>query len=109
MRPVRTASDLEEILGAERALLFKHSTRCGASLRALREVEAYETSANAVDVYLLDVIADRHLAREVAERIGVRHESPQAILLEDGVPRWHASHGTIRTGVLAEVTADPER
>ena len=86
MRHVRSASELEEILRAGRALLFKHSARCGASLRALREVEAYESSAGAVDVYLLDVLADRQLSREVAERIGVRHESPQAILLEDGVP-----------------------
>jgi bacillithiol system protein YtxJ len=46
------------------------------------------------------VLADRAVARSIAERCGVRHESPQAILFEAGRPVWHASHGAITLGAL---------
>jgi len=46
------------------------------------------------------VVADRPVARGIAERCGVRHESPQAILFEAGRPVWHASHDAITLGAL---------
>ena len=37
----------------------------------------------------------RELARAVAERCGIAHESPQAIVFRDGSPVWHGSHGEV--------------
>ena len=91
---------VREAFRAGRFLLFKHSTRCGTSLRAYREVEEFEVTGGSVPVYLLDVIAERDLARELAERLGVRHASPQVILVSGGRPVWSASHGQIRADVL---------
>ncbi len=54
----------------------------------------------------IDVIGQRPLARAIAERTNVRHESPQALLLEGGEVRWHASHGAITQESLAEATGN---
>jgi bacillithiol system protein YtxJ len=102
MIPVRDEAAIESALRERIALLFKHSPRCGASLRAFREVTRFEEESAGVPVYLLDVVSDRTLAGSVAERLEIRHESPQAILLVDGQPVWHASHGGIRSAALAE-------
>jgi bacillithiol system protein YtxJ len=104
--PVHDEAAIEAALREEIALLFKHSPRCGASLRALGEVRRFETEGAGVPIYLLDVVSDRSLARSVAERLEIRHESPQAILLVGGQPVWHASHGGVRSAALAEQVPD---
>jgi hypothetical protein len=37
-----------------------------------------------------------------SKRLGVRHETPQAILLRDGKPVWKASHFRITADALAQ-------
>ncbi|MGW8283012.1 MAG: bacillithiol system redox-active protein YtxJ [Gemmatimonadota bacterium] len=102
MRPLRDESDFEQALRQERAYLFKHSTRCGSSLRALREMSRYEESDGSTPVFLVDVIAERAVSQMIADRLGVRHESPQVVLLSRGSPVWSASHGGVTAAALAE-------
>lgn len=73
-------------------LLFKHSTTCGTSAQAYDEMEDYRRGDSPVEVHVIDVHAARTVARTVAERFGIRHESPQVLLLVNGTVRWHASH-----------------
>ena len=68
-------------------LVFKHSNACGVSARAFRELEKLEGQVN-----LLEVQAVPDLSREVESLTGVRHETPQVILLRDGKAVWNASH-----------------
>ena len=44
------------------------------------------------DFYERLIATHRGLSDEAAARLGVRHETPQAILLRDGRPVWSASH-----------------
>lgn len=70
-------------------VLFKHSVSCGTS------AEAYEELATLIDVpaiYIVDVLASRPISRAIAERFGIRHESPQALVLRQGQVTWAASH-----------------
>ena len=106
--PARDELAIESALREKVALLFKHSPRCGTSHRAFREVARFEETASGIPVYLLDVVSERQLARAVAERLEVRHESPQVIFLAGGRPVWHASHGTIRADLLAERIPEPD-
>ena len=78
-------------------LLFKHSTTCPISASAHRRVAAYaeQAPAGAPPLYLVKVIESRPASNEIAARFGVRHESPQILLVRDGVCRWNASHGGI--------------
>jgi bacillithiol system protein YtxJ len=105
IQPITSRSELDAALAEPRAVLFKHSTRCWVSSRSLAEVEEFLADSAEVPVYLIDVIADRALSREVAERLDVWHQSPQAILIEDGRVVWHASHSQVTAQALAEATA----
>ena len=78
-------------------LLFKHSTSCGISTGVFR----YVTGVDA-DINLIVVQTDRHISNEIERRTGVRHESPQAIVIKDGEAVYHASHYDITVGDINE-------
>ena len=48
----------------------------------------------------MDVRAERPLSQLIAARTGVRHESPQIIILRNGAVVWSASHGDITAGAI---------
>ena len=98
MQPVRDAEELERAFGEPWALVFKHSTRCPVSSAAWREVAAFRRAHPEAVVHVVHVVEQRSLSNALAARTGVRHESPQAILLENGRVTWHDSH----EGVTAE-------
>jgi bacillithiol system protein YtxJ len=92
MQSIVTSAELEAVLREPVALLYKHSDSCPISAMSLRELEDIGAAHPGLPVYVLDVHAQRPLARYVAERLGVRHESPQVILLREGEAQWHTSH-----------------
>jgi bacillithiol system protein YtxJ len=98
--PLGTTAELEAALGAPLAVLYKHSPRCGVCVAAEREVRYFAEGHPEVPVYWLDVVAERDLAHLVTARLGVRHESPQVILLEGGAVRLAASHWDVRAADL---------
>ena len=77
-------------------LLFKHSPTCGTSAQAHEEVESLVDEGSVpADVYLISVRASRAVSNAVAERFNLRHESPQVLLVRQGVMRWNASHFSV--------------
>lgn len=84
-------------------VLYKHSAVCGMSTLARREVKAFVEQSN-VPVYEVVVQSERDVSNEIESIYGIRHESPQAIVLYRDEPAAHASHGRIRTEWLAEAT-----
>ncbi|RCX23025.1 bacillithiol system protein YtxJ [Fontibacillus phaseoli] len=83
-------------------LLFKHSTSCPISARAHRELEEYlnATPNEKITYGLIYVIEDRDISNEAADVLGVKHESPQALLVKDGQAVWHTSHSRITADAL---------
>lgn len=74
-------------------LLFKHSVTCGVSAEALDElVEHLNGDAGATRYAMIGVQTHREVSNAAAARLGVRHQSPQAILVHDGRVVWTASH-----------------
>jgi bacillithiol system protein YtxJ len=98
-------ADLPALLAAPLAVLYKHSPICPTSGFAYEEVLAFRRLRQ-VPVYLLDVIKHRPLSRVLAERLGVVHASPQAIILRGGVPAWHRSHFDIQADALTRAVDD---
>ena len=78
-------------------VLFKHSLTCGISSGVYRIVENV-----AADVNVVVIQTHRHVSNEITARTGVRHESPQAIVLRDGKPVYHASHYDIEAEHIEE-------
>jgi bacillithiol system protein YtxJ len=81
-------------------ILFKHSTTCSISSGVLREVSTVEG-----DIHMIVLQTHRPLANAIAEWTGVRHESPQAIVIKDGQPVYSASHYDIEPQVLQSYLA----
>ncbi len=80
-------------------VLFKHSTTCGISAGVFREVASV-----AGDVHVITIQTHRDLSDSLAMRTGLRHESPQAIVLVRGQAVYHASHYDIEAeGIEASV------
>lgn len=105
---VRALSDeeaLESALAEPIAVLYKHSPLCGLSEIAAGEVRRFMEASPGTPVYVLDVIRSRALAREAARRLGIRHESPQAIVVRDGAPVWSASHRGVTAAALRSAVA----
>lgn len=102
MQEITRTDEMEHLFSAPTALLFKHSTRCPISARALGEVEALLDRVPDAPVFRVDVNAQQALSDQVAERTGVTHESPQVILLRDGQPEWDASRMEINAGELID-------
>ena len=74
-------------------LLFKHSRYCGVSAEALDELQSHIDGAPQQVAYrMITVQTHRSVSDAVAKRLGLRHETPQAILLRDGKIVWNASH-----------------
>ena len=80
-------SSLIEKSNDEAVVLFKHSTTCPISAGVYHEISNAD-----VDINLIIVQHARNVSTELAEKTGVRHESPQAIVLKNGKVVYHASH-----------------
>ena len=78
-------------------IVFKHSNACSISSRAYREMEKVEGQVN-----ILEVQSAREVSRELANLTGVRHETPQVIVLRDGKAVWNASHFDVQAGAVAK-------
>lgn len=78
------------------AVLFLHDWTCPISERAEDQVLRLEGRVHTVDVTRL-----HELNRHIASVTGVRHESPQVLVLHGGKAVFDASHGRIRADVLA--------
>jgi bacillithiol system protein YtxJ len=75
-------------------LIFKHSARCSISVMAKSRMDS-EWNLENVEPWYLDLLSYRNVSSAVASQLGVQHESPQAILLKDGVVAHDCSHNAI--------------
>jgi len=84
-------------------LLFKHSFTCGVSAEALDELVAHLNERPRDASYaMVTVQTHRELSNAVARQLGVRHETPQALLIRDGRVVWSASHFRVTATAVAE-------
>lgn len=96
---VQSVDQLNEIVKTtfdKPVLLFKHSTRCGVSAMALNTFElTWSTENELCELYFVDLLNHRDVSNEIAELTGVRHESPQVIVLKGSEIVYDATHSSI--------------
>jgi bacillithiol system protein YtxJ len=93
--PLSTDLDLDRaVADSYRApvIVFKHSQSCGASWMA--EASLREGTLPA-PVRCLVVQRSRAVSERLARLVGIRHESPQVLILVDGRAAWHTSHAGV--------------
>ena len=109
LRPLEHVDELHRLLAESQSrpvLLFKHSYTCGVSVEALDELVAHlndrgprgfeRESAPRHDCppqyAMVTVQTHRAVSNAIAQKLGVRHETPQALLVKNGRVVWSASH-----------------
>jgi bacillithiol system protein YtxJ len=84
-------------------LLLTHSLTCGTSAYAFEEVEDFLSEPDLrAEACVVHVQTGRAIAVAIAERFGIRHESPQLLLISMGQVVWHASHHRITRRAIAD-------
>lgn len=106
--PFRTISTTDEL---DRALaqssrrplvIFKHSPTCGISAQAFESITEWMTlETRDADFYIVPVPASRAISTLLAQRFGIRHESPQVLVIDRGEVSWHGSHHRATAGSIA--------
>lgn len=99
-------SQLDEIISESNnapVAIFKHSTSCGISRMVKRNFEADIKAKSQVisKIYYLDLLANRDISNAIADTFNVKHESPQLIILKDGIVTSHSSHSNISAQVIS--------
>jgi bacillithiol system protein YtxJ len=82
-------------------VLFKHSLTCPISSAAYQEMSGVGT-----DVSIIVVQKAREASREVETLTGIRHESPQAIILRNGRAVWNVSHWRITRSAVEDAVRE---
>ena len=99
-KDVKTTDELDQLFeqsSEKPVIILKHSTTCPISHGVYKEV----SNADA-DINLIVVQTARDVSSAVAEKTGVRHESPQALVIKGGEVVYQASHYDI---TAADLTA----
>jgi bacillithiol system protein YtxJ len=97
---ITDVTELEKLIDRSKerpVVIFKHSLTCPISASAYERMKSYDG-----DVDLVEVQRARPLSDEIAQRLGVRHESPQIIIVRNGQVLWDASHFQITADKVAE-------
>ena len=84
-------------------VIFKHSLTCPISAAAYDQMERFDR-----EVALIEVQRARELSKEIENRLGVAHESPQVIVLRNGQVVWDASHFSITADAVAAAVRKAE-
>ncbi len=95
-----SAAQLEDIIHSsfeQPQVLFKHSTRCSISNAALGRLERNwkNEEFSGITTYYLDLLKYRDVSNAIAERFQIAHESPQVLVIKNGICIYHVSHTEI--------------
>lgn len=101
MNSERQIDEIVELSHEQPQLIFKHSTRCSISSMAKSRLER-EWNLENVELWYLDLITFRSASNAIADQLGVHHESPQVILLKDGVVVHDSSHNSISVSEISK-------
>jgi bacillithiol system protein YtxJ len=100
---------LIEQSGTRPVVLFKHSFTCGISAEALDELVGHlDGPADDAHYVMVTVQTHRELSNAVTSKLGVRHETPQAILVRNGRVAWTASHFRVKATELRKALQPSE-
>jgi bacillithiol system protein YtxJ len=103
LQSVEDLDAAENISKEKTVILFKHSTRCSVSRFVLKQFEnTYAIDSDFAELYFLDLIEYRAISDEIAIRFGVTHQSPQMIVLKDGIQVYNSSHESIDANSLEQ-------
>jgi bacillithiol system protein YtxJ len=105
IKEIQSTGELEKLLKkshTQPVFLIKTSPICPVSYSAQLQFTRFfeESEKSNFSACTIDVVKCRSLARSIAEKTGVIHQSPQALLFSAGECVWHDSHGALTTSAF---------
>jgi bacillithiol system protein YtxJ len=92
-------SQLDEIREESKTipiLILKHSTRCSVSLMAKNSLDrSWDIEEDKIKTYYLDLLKFRPISNQIVEEFNVHHQSPQILLIKNGICEYTATHSEI--------------
>ncbi len=92
-------SQLDEIREESKTipvLILKHSTRCSVSLMAKNGLDrSWDIEDDKIKTYYLDLLKYRPISNQIIEDFNVHHQSPQVLLIKNGICEYTATHSEI--------------
>lgn len=88
-------NEIEKRSLSKTQIIFKHSTRCGISRMVMNQFIEQFNLESQVDLYYLDLLTYRDVSNETGYKFQVVHQSPQLLVVKNGITVAHASHGSI--------------
>ena len=90
---VEEINTIKEISINKSILIFKHSTRCGISRMVIKQFESLFNEENKqLKVYYLDLLNYREVSSKLSEVFQVIHQSPQLLVIKNGISVYNESH-----------------
>jgi bacillithiol system protein YtxJ len=109
MTPLHDIPELDAALlraQSEPIVIFKHSPSCGVSAQASEDIaDMLDTTVFPLPLYVVSVRAQRAVSDAITRRCGIRHESPQVLLVHRGAVLWHASHFRVSAAEVQSAVA----
>ncbi|MFU8811541.1 MAG: bacillithiol system redox-active protein YtxJ [Balneolaceae bacterium] len=96
---ISSPAEVDELLARtdRPQLVYKHSFICSISVFAKSNLESgLDELAEHADLHFIDVRGARDCSLYFADKVGIRHESPQLIIVENGKAVFHTSHGGVQ-------------
>jgi bacillithiol system protein YtxJ len=89
--------EIKEQSKTQKVLIFKHSTTCSISAMALSRLERSwsDSEMTKLKPYYLDLLKFREISNKIAQEFEIKHESPQVLIIENGVCVYDSSHNAI--------------
>ena len=100
---VQSVQHLNQLFDLPLVVLLKHSLTCPISSAVYAEVAAFLSKRPKIPAYVIPVQTQRKAADIVEKRTGVRHESPQLLLIREREAVAVASHFAITSKLLADL------
>lgn len=93
--------ELFEVSNRKPVMIFKHSTNCPISANVFDEISEVDST-----IFLIKIQKAPSISKAITEKTGIKHESPQAIILKNGIPVFHASHYDITADSINSLLAN---
>ncbi|HEY0297886.1 MAG TPA: bacillithiol system redox-active protein YtxJ [Arachidicoccus sp.] len=87
--------NIKENSFAKTQVIYKHSKTCSISKVVYSRLNSSKELIDA-DFYCLDLLAHRGISNAIAEMFGVPHESPQILVIKNGICIFNESHTAIQ-------------
>jgi len=103
---ITNVDSFEELASRSRdapLVVFKHSTTCPISAAAYQEMSSFDG-----EVALVEVQRAGSLSKEIEQKTGVAHESPQVLVLQKGKVVWDASHWKVKADAVQQAVKNAD-